>query len=173
MEKAIEHFKSELMKVRTGRATTGLLDGIMVDYYGNPTPLNQVATVSTPDARTIIIQPWEKTILGEIERAIMQSDLGFNPANDGSVIRVPVPALTEERRKELVKLCKKMAEDAKVVLRNARRDGNEQLRKAEKEESLSEDDRKWAEGKVQDLTNTYSKKVDEFLAKKETEIMDV
>ncbi len=173
MQKAVEHFQQEIGKVRTGRASTHLLDGIQVEYYGSPTALAQVATLSVPDARSILIQPWEKSTLGEIEKAIIKSDLGLNPNNDGSVIRVPVPPLTEERRKEYVKMVKKIAEDSRVVVRNVRREANDTLRKSEKEEHYSEDDRKRAEEDVQRLTNKYVSEIDKLLAQKEVEIMEV
>lgn len=173
MTKAVEHFKGELAKVRTGRASVNLLDGVRVDYYGSPTPLSQVANLSTPDARTIVVQPWEKNLLAEVEKAILQADLGLNPGNDGNIIRIPIPLLTEERRKEFVKLCKKYAEDSRVAVRNNRRDSMEALKKAEKEEHFSEDDRKRAEDSVQQLTNKFVKEIDELLAKREKEIMEV
>lgn len=173
MQKAIEHFELKLKKVRTGRASVSLLDDIRVDYYGAPTPLGQVASMSVPDARTIIIQPWEKNVLGSIERAILQSDLGLNPNNDGVIIRVPIPPLTEDRRRDIVKMCKKDAEDSRVAVRNGRRDQIESLKKAEKEEHFSEDERKRAEDDVQKLTDKYIKIIDEMLAKKEKEVMDM
>lgn len=173
MKKAVDHFEQELKKVRTGRASASLLDDIRVDYYGSPTPLGQVASVSVPDARTIIIQPWEKNVLGAIEKAILQSELGLNPNNDGSIIRVPIPPLTEERRKDIVKMCKKDAEESRVAVRNSRRDQIEALKKAEKEEHFSEDDRKRAEDEVQKITDKHIKMVDDLLAKKEKEVMEV
>lgn len=173
MQKAIDHFELKLKKVRTGRASASLLDDIRVDYYGTPTPLGQVASVSVPDARTIIIQPWEKNVLGNIERAILQSDLGLNPNNDGSIIRVPIPPLTEDRRRDIVKICKKDAEESRVAVRNSRRDQIESLKKAEKEEHFSEDERKRAEDEVQKLTDKHIKIIDELVAKKEKEVMDV
>lgn len=173
MQKAVDHFQNELKKVRTGRASASLLDDIRVDYYGTPTPLGQVATVNVPDARSIVIQPWEKSMLGEIEKAIRQSDLGLNPNNDGTIIRVPIPPLTEERRRDIVKMCKKDAEESRVAVRNIRRDQLEALKKAEKEEHFSEDDRKRAEDDVQKLTDKHVKMIDELLAKKEKEVMEV
>lgn len=173
MEKAIEALKKHLSVIRTGRANVGMLDGIRVDYYGTPTPLNQVASVSTPDARLILIKPWEKPLLKEIEKAIVESNIGLTPANDGDVIRVPIPALSEERRKEYVKQAKNRCEDAKVAVRNARRDANELLKEATKEGEISEDDEKRGLKGIQDLTDDYVKKVDELLAKKESEIMEV
>ncbi len=173
MQKAVDHFQNELKKVRTGRASASLLDDLRVDYYGTPSPLGQVASVSVPDARSIVIQPWEKNLLGAIEKAIRQSDLGLNPNNDGAIIRVPIPPLTEERRRDIVKLLKKDAEESRVAVRNIRRDQLEALKKAEKEEHFSEDDRKRAEEEVQKITDKHVKSVDEILAKKEKEIMEV
>lgn len=173
MKKAVDHFEQELKKVRTGRASASLLDDIRVDYYGSPAPLGQVASVNVPDARTIVIQPWEKNLLGAIEKAIRQSDLGLNPNNDGAIIRVPIPPLTEERRRDIVKMCKKEAEESRVAVRNSRRDQIETLKKAEKEEHFSEDDRKRAEDDVQKLTDKHIKMVDDLLAKKEKEVMEV
>jgi ribosome recycling factor len=159
--------------VRTGRASASLLDDIRVIYYGAPTPLSQVATVNVPDARTIVIQPWEKNLIGDIEKAILQSGLGLNPTNDGIVVRVPIPPLNEERRRDIVKMCKKDAEESKVAVRNIRRDQMEALKKAEKEEHFSEDERIRAEEEVQKVTDKHVKMVDEILAKKEKEIMEV
>lgn len=173
MKKAVEHIISEFIKVRTGKASVGLLDGIKVDYYGTPTPLNQVGNISTPDFHTITIQPWDKSVIGIIEKAILNSNLGLNPANDGSLIRVPIPALNEERRKELVKLVKKMAEEGRVAIRNIRRDEIEKMKKTEKEEHISEDERKHGEVEIQKLTDKFIKEIDEILAKKEKEIMEV
>ncbi|MBI5404357.1 MAG: ribosome recycling factor [Ignavibacteriae bacterium] len=173
MKKAVEHIISEFIKVRTGKASVGLLDGIKVDYYGTPTPLNQVGNISTPDFHTITIQPWDKSVIGLIEKTILNSNLGLNPANDGSVIRVPIPALNEERRKELVKLVKKMAEEGRVAIRNIRRDEIEKMKKTEKAEHISEDDRKHGEVEIQKLTDKFIKEIDEILAKKEKEIMEV
>ena len=173
MDKSIEAFRSEIAKIRTGKATTALLDGVKVEYYGNPSPLNQVANVSVLDAHTLNITPWEKSLLGEIEKAIMTADLGLNPSNDGTNIRVPIPPLTEERRKDMVKLVKKFGEDAKVAIRNVRRDANDHLKKQEKAKELSEDLRHDAEAEVQKLTDDHSKLVDEIIKHKEAEIMEV
>lgn len=173
MDKSIEAFRHEISKVRTGKATTALLDGIKVDYYGTPTPLNQVGNVSVLDAHTLNITPWDKSQVNIIEKAILASNLGFNPGNDGTNIRIPVPPLTEERRKEYVKLVKKFGEDAKIALRNIRRDANEHLKKMEKEKELSEDLRHDAEADVQELTNDHTKKIDEIIKNKEEEIMEV
>jgi ribosome recycling factor len=173
MNKAVEHVRNELIKIRTGKATTNLLDGIKVDYYGTPTPLIQLGNISTPDYHTITIQAWDKTAVPLIEKAIQSANLGLNPANDGMLIRIPIPALNEERRKEIVKLVKKFAEEGKVAIRNIRRDSIEHLKKTEKEEHISEDDRKHAETDVQKLTDKHIKDIDELLAIKEKEIMEV
>lgn len=173
MDKGIDALKKQLSVVRAGRANVTVLDGIRVDYYGTPTPLNQVANVSTPDARLILIKPWEKPMLKEIEKAIVDSNIGLTPQNDGEVIRLPIPALSEERRKEYVKQAKSRCEDAKVAIRNARRDANEMLKEATKEGEISEDDEKRGLKLIQDLTDEYVKKIDELLAKKEAEIMEV
>jgi len=173
MEKAIDALKKDYASMRTGRASLALLDAIAIDYYGTATPLNQVAALSVPDPRTITIQPWEQKIIGDIEKAIMKSDLGLNPTNDGKVIRVNIPALTEERRKQLVKVAKKRAEDAKVSVRGIRREINEELKKLEKEKHLSEDLVKKSLDEIQKVTDTYVKKVDEVLSHKENEIMEV
>lgn len=173
MEKAIDALKKDFASMRTGRASLALLDAIVVDYYGTATPLNQVAALSVPDPRTIAIQPWEQKIIADIEKAIMKSDLGLNPSNDGKVIRVNIPALTEERRKQLVKVAKKRAEDAKVSVRGIRREINEELKKLEKEQHMSEDLVKNSLDEIQKLTDTYVKKVDEVLSHKENEIMEV
>lgn len=172
MQKSIDFLKSQLSKIRTGRASTSLIDGVKVDYYGAMSPISQVATVSTPDARTIMIQPFDRSTIADIEKAIRQADLGFNPQNDGTVIRIPVPPLTEERRKEFVKLCKKYAEDAKVGVRNHRRDAIEILRKAEKKSELTEDDLKMGEEEIQDMTNSFVKQIDDMASKKEKELLD-
>ncbi len=173
MQSTVDHFSAEMAKVRTGRASSHLLDGVKVEYYGAPTPLAQIASVSVPDARMILVQPFEKSSLAAIERAIMSADLGLNPNNDGSVIRVPVPLLTEERRKEYVKTCGKIAEDSRISVRNTRRDANDGLKKLEKAKEISEDDRKGGEEEVQKLTNKYIKKIDEILEAKQKEIMEV
>lgn len=172
MEKAVQHASNELLKIRAGKATPNMVDGVMVEYYGNNTPLNQVASVNTPDARSIVIKPWEKAMIQEIEKAIINSDLGLNPQNDGEIVRITVPPLTEERRKVLVKQAKHEAEQSKVGVRNARKEVNDGLRSLLKE-GASEDDVKRAEDKVQELTNSYSNKIDEILAKKEEDIMTV
>lgn len=173
MDSAIETLKKEFASIRTGRASLALLDNIKVDYYGNPTPLQQLASLSIPDSRQIAIQPWEQKIISDIEKAIMKSDLGLTPTNDGKVIRINIPPLTEERRKQLVKVVKKNAEDAKIAIRNIRRDTNEGIKKLEKEKHLSEDDTKKSLDEIQRLTDSYIKKVDEILMHKEKEIMEV
>lgn len=172
MAKAVESIQSSLLKIRTGRASGALVENIKIEYYGSATPLGQVGAISTPDARTILIQPWDKSTLSAIERAIMASDLGLNPNNDGSVIRVPIPPLTEERRKDLVKMCRKITEEGKVAVRNIRRDNIEALKVAEKKEHFSEDDRKRGEDEIQKLTDRFVKELDTVLAKKEKEVME-
>lgn len=172
MQKSLDFFKQQLSKVRTGRANAGILDNIRIDYYGSQTPLTQTATINVPDSKTIIVQPWDPSTLSLIEKAIKQSDLGFNPINDGRILRIPIPPLTEERRKELLKYCKKIAEDAKIAIRNIRRDQIEDLRKAEKSKEISEDDRIYGEERVQKITDDYIKKIDESLVFKEKEIME-
>ena len=173
MDKGIDSFKRDLLKVRTGRANVAILDGIRVDYYGTATPLNQVASVNVPDARLITIKPWEKTLIPEIEKAIRAAQLGLNPNSDGEIVRVPMPPLTEERRKELVKVVKKMAEEAKVHLRSARRDSNEMLKELLKDKSITEDEEKQGLKRVQDTTDAAVTKIDDIVAKKEAEIMEV
>jgi ribosome recycling factor len=173
MQKALESLKKEFSRIRTGRATPNLLDGISVDYYGTPSPISQVATVSVPDARTIAIQPWEKSMLSPIEKAIMASDLGLNPQSDGTIIRLPIPALSEQRRAELVKACKKIAEDKKVAMRNVRRDSNEKLKKAEKSKEISQDEQKVHMDEIQKLTDNFIKSIDDLLAIKEKEVMEI
>ncbi|MCE5194486.1 MAG: ribosome recycling factor [Nitrospiraceae bacterium] len=173
MEGAIETLKKEFASVRTGRASLVLLDGVKADYYGVPTPLQQVASLSIPDPRQIVIQPWDQKMIAEIEKAIQKSDLGLTPVNDGKVIRINIPALTEERRKQLVKVVKKHSEDIKVAIRNIRRDTNEGIKKLEKDQHLSEDDTKKSLDEIQKMTDSYIKKIDEALEHKEKEIMEV
>lgn len=173
MLKAVDHLTAEFIKVRTGKASVGLLEGVKVDYYGTPTPINQVGNLNTPDFHTITVQPWDKTVIPIIEKAILNANLGLNPSSDGTLIRIPIPPLNEERRKELVKHTKKLAEEAKVSIRNIRRDEIEKLKKTEKEEHISEDDRKHGETEVQKLTDQYIKEVDALVQKKEKEIMEV
>ncbi len=171
--KAQDSLKKELAKVRTGRANLALIDGVRVDYYGTMTPLNQVASCSTPDARLIVIKPWEKKLCGAIEEAVRKAELGVNPSSDGEVVRIPIPALTEERRRDLTKVVKRMAEDAKVAIRNQRRDANEMLKEYTKSGDITEDDEKQGLKKVQDSIDKGIAKVDEVVAKKEAEIMEV
>jgi ribosome recycling factor len=173
LDKAIDALKKDLGKVRTGRASVSILDGVRVDYYGTPTPLNQVASLNVPDPRLITIKPWEKSLIPEIEKSIRASQLGLNPSSDGEIIRLPMPPLTEERRKELVKMVKKMAEESKVALRGARRDANEMLKEFQKDKEITEDEEKQGLKKVQDATDSAVTKVDEIVAKKEKEILEV
>jgi ribosome recycling factor len=172
MVKSIEHFEHELSKVRAGKASPQMLDGIRVDYYGTPTPLNQVGAVSTSDARTLVISPYEKKMIAPIERAIVEANLGLNPGNDGVVIRIVIPPLSEDRRKQLAKQAKEAAEDARVAIRNVRRDHNEQAKKLQKS-GVPEDEIKASETEIQKLTDNHVKKVDEIFAAKEKEIMTV
>lgn len=172
MKKAVDHVQQQLSKVRTGRASATMLDNVKVEYYGEPTPISQVGSVSTPDARSILIQPWDRSALQGIERAILAANLGVTPQNDGQVIRIMVPPLTEERRKDIVKQCKKMAEEGKLAVRNIRRDSNDELKVAEKSEHYSEDERKRGEDEVQKLTDKYVKDIDVILAAKEVEVME-
>lgn len=173
MEKAVGSLEREFGKLRTGRASTTLVDGIKVDYYGTPTPVGQLASVAVPDSRTITIQPWDRGAFGSVEKAILKSDLGLTPVNDGKIIRISIPPLTEERRKDLVKVARKYCEEAKVAVRNVRRDGNDQLKKLEKEKVISEDELKKATDEVQKLTDKYVAKIDERGQAKEKEIMEI
>jgi len=173
MNLAIESTRLEFSKVRTGKASAALLDTIRVSYYGNIVPLKQVGTVNVPEPRLITVQPWEKNIIGEIEKAILQADLGLNPSNDGNTIRIPIPQLTEDRRKDLVRLCHKFAEEGRIGIRNIRRDSNDQLKKAEKLHDISEDQCHTALDEIQKITNDFIKHVDELLAKKEKEVLEV
>ncbi len=173
MEKAVQNLLGELKKVRTGRAAVSMLDNIKVNYYGTPTPLNQVSALSTPDARSFLISPWESSILKEIEQAIVKSDLGMSPMNDGKVIRLKVPELTEDRRKDLVKNIKKICEDARVAVRMIRRDANDGLKASLKDKAISEDDNKRQQEEVQKLTDDYIKKIDQLAVDKEKELMTV
>jgi ribosome recycling factor len=173
MNKSIETLKADLAKVRTGRAHTGILDHITVDYYGTPTHISQVANVTLIDARTIGVQPWEKKMVGVIEKAIRDSDLGLNPSTQGDLIRIPTPPLTEERRKEIVKVVKGEGEDAKVAIRNIRRDANEGLKKLLKDKACSEDDERRSQDEVQKLTDKFVAEVDKMIAEKEKELLTV
>ncbi len=173
MEKTIEALKKDLGGIRTGRASLSVFDGILVNYFGTPTPINHVATLSVPESRLITIQPWDPKIISEIEKAIQKSDLGLNPGNDGKIIRIAIPPLTEERRKEIVKGVHKRGEEAKVAVRNIRRDSNEEMKKLEKEKHVSEDETKRAIEEIQKITDSYIKKVDEVISHKEAEVMEV
>lgn len=173
MGKALQAMKKELTSIRTGKATSSLLDEIQVDYYGTMTPLSQVANISAPDARLLVIQPWEKKLIPQIVKAIQKSDLGLNPQSDPNVVRLPIPPLTEERRRDLVKLVKKVGEEAKVAVRNIRRDANDAFKKAEKDKDVSEDESRKGQEQVQKITDEYIEKTEEMLNKKEQEIMEV
>ena len=173
LDKGIDAFKRDLTKVRTGRANLAILDGVRVDYYGTPTPLNQVASLNVADPRLITIKPWERNLIPEIEKAVRSAQLGLNPSSDGEIVRLPMPALTQERRQELVKLVKKMAEEGKVALRAARRDANEMLKELLKDGGITEDDERNGLKKVQETTDKAVMRIDEVLAKKEGEILEV
>ncbi len=173
MHKTLDKMKSDFSTLRTGRASAALLENVRVDYYGAATPINQLANVSTPEARTLEIRAWDKAALQSIEKAIQKSDLGLNPSNDGTVIRLQIPKLTEERRKDLIRVVRKMSEEYRVSIRNERRDGVEKLKKSEKAKEITEDDLKSAEQEIQKLTDVFIKKVDETLAAKERDIMEV
>ena len=173
MQRALGGLHNAFGTVRTGRANAMILDRIKVDYYGVPTPINQMAGVKTPDAHLLVIEPWDKGVLGAIEHAILESDLGVTPNNDGSVIRLPFPALTEDRRRDLVKQCKEYAEEARVAVRNARRDGNSHVAKCVKEDNLPEDEQRRAEAEIQKLTDKYVAEVDAAFKKKEAEVMEI
>ncbi len=173
MKKAVSLTQKELQGVRTGRANPALLDRVMVDYYGAPTPLKQLANISTPDGKSLVVQPYDKNSLKDIEVAINKSDLGMTPNNDGNIIRIIVPSLTEERRKELVKYIKKVSEDGKVAIRNSRRDGLESIKKLEKDKSVSEDESRKQQEQLQKLTDKYTKEIDELSASKEKEVLSV
>lgn len=173
MDNAIGAYSRELASIRAGRANASLLDRITVEYYGTPTPINQMAGISVPEARLLVIQPYDKTTLGDIEKAILKSDIGITPSNDGTLIRLAVPALTEERRKDIVKLVKKEAESAKVVIRNVRRDSNEDFKKLEKNAEITEDELHRNGDDIQKLTDSYIKKIDDMAKEKEAEIMEI
>ena len=172
MNEAISHLKKELLKIRAGKATPGMLDGVRVDYYGTSTPIQQVSNVNTPDARMITVQPWERGMLDPIEKAIINANLGFTPMNNGEIIMINIPALTEERRRDLVKQSKSEGEHAKVSIRNARKDGNDEIKKL-KNDGLAEDIAKSAEDEIQTLTNSYNAKVEKLIEEKEKDIMTV
>jgi len=173
MDGAVQSFKDELSKVRTGRATPALLDSVKVEYYGQRVPLNQAATITSPEPRLIVVQPWEKSMLADFEREILKADLGLNPSNDGSVIRIPIPQLSEERRKDLVKLVHKFAEDARIAIRNVRRDVNDQLKKLQKDNELSEDELSVELDEIQSITDEHTNTVDEIMQGKEKEVMEI
>ncbi len=173
MQKALDTLKKDFSRLRTGRASTSLVEDITVNYYNTPTPLNQLASISIPDSRTITIQPWDRNSFSDVEKAIMKSDLGLNPINDGKVIRISIPPLTEERRKDLVKVAKKNTEDAKIAIRNVRRDGNETLKKMKNDKDITEDDQHKGQDKIQELTDSFTAKADELLTEKEKEIMEI
>jgi len=173
MDKTLESLRTEFMKIRTGRAHTSLLDHVMVEYYGSDVPINQVANVNVEDARTLTVTPWERNMVGKVEKAIMTSDLGLNPATAGTVIRVPLPALTEERRRDLVKVVRAEAENARVAVRNIRRDANHTLKQQVKDKEISEDEERRGEERVQKLTDDHIARIDHMLAEKEAELMEV
>jgi ribosome recycling factor len=173
MKKAVDSFKRDLQKIRTGRANTSMLDGIKVDYYGTPTPVNQVATVQVVDARLITVKPWEKNMIAVIDKAIRASDLGINPVADSELVRLPIPPLTQERRKELAKVVGKQTEEARVAVRSARRDAMDMIKEAEKDKQITEDERKQGEKKVQDLTDKYVASIEDIAKAKEKEIMEL
>jgi len=173
MKKAVDSFKRDLQKIRTGRANAAMLDGIKVDYYGTPTPVNQVATVTVVDARLISVKPWEKSMLPVIDKAIRASDLGINPVSDSELVRLPIPPLTQERRKELAKVVGKQTEEARVAVRSARRDAMDMVKEAEKDKDITEDERKTGEKRIQDLTDKYIAMIDDVAKAKEKEIMEL
>jgi len=173
MQSSVDVFKKDLNTIRTGRASLSLLDGITVDYYGTPTPLNQLATLSVPESRLITIQPWDQSVIGAVEKAILKSDLGLTPVNNGKLVRIAIPPLTEERRKDLVKIVKKYSEECKIAVRNVRRDGNESLKELEKKKEITEDDLYKSQNKIQEVTDGYIKKIDEITEKKEKEILEI
>lgn len=173
MDEAIDFLKREFNHIRAGKATPSLLDGIKVDYYGTLSPLNQVANISAPEARLLVIQPWDKGIIPAVEKAIHTSNLGLNPSNDGNLIRIPLPILSEERRQELVKVARDVAEKARISIRNSRRDANDNVKKAVKDQSLPEDSRFDAESEIQELTDKHIQKIDEMLEQKEQEILSI
>lgn len=173
MQGAIEVYKKQLNTVRTGRASTSILEGVVLNYYGNPTLLSHIATLSTPESRLITVQPWDKSLLGEIEKAILKADLGLTPANDGKIIRIPVPPLTEERRKELVKVVKKMGEECKIAVRNVRRENNEEIKSLEKKKEITEDELYKAQEQIQKITDKFIGLVDEIEERKSKEILEI
>ena len=172
MKKSVEHLHHELTRIRTGRASPALLDVVKIDYYGSMVPLNQASSITAPEPRLLVIQPWEKRLIGEIEKAILQSDLGLNPTNDGNVVRVPIPELSEERRQDLLKLVKKFCEETRVAIRNIRRDANDHVKNLEKDHEISEDESHKVQDDIQKLTDEYVGKVDEHYNSKEKEILE-
>jgi ribosome recycling factor len=173
MKTSLDTFRKELNSIRTGRASLALLDGITVQYYGVPTPLNQVATLSVPESRLMTIQPWDSSVIGEVEKAILKSDLGLTPSSDGRVIKIPIPPLTEERRKQLVRIVKKLGEECKVAVRNVRREGNDDIKNLERDKKISEDELRRAQDQVQKLTDRYISMVEQVSAQKEKEVMEI
>ena len=172
MKKSLELLRHELAGIRAGRASPGLIEHLEVNYYGTLMPLNQLATISAPEPRMLVVQPWDRTLLPEIEKAILKAELGLTPKVEANLVRIPIPPLTEERRRELAKLCSKLTEDARVAVRNVRRDFIEEIKKLEKEKKISEDDAKGAQKKIQEITDEFIKKLDDLLAKKQGEIME-
>jgi ribosome recycling factor len=173
MQKSVDSVVHDLAGIRSGKATPALLDSVRVEAYGQKIPLNQMASISVPDPKSLVVQPWDKSVIGDVVKAIQIAELGFNPQVEGNIVRIPVPPLSEERRKELAKLCKKIAEEGKVAIRNVRRDANDQLKKAEKDKQISEDQQHRGMDKIQELTDKFIKKVDELVEAKEKEIMSV
>jgi len=173
MNQAVDAVRREFGKLRAGKAVPALLDGLLVEAYGSTMPLNQVGTIGAPEPRLLVVQPWDKKLIGPVEKAIRSSDLGLNPSNDGNVVRIPIPALTEERRKELVKVAKHYAEEGRVSIRNARREGNDALKKEKKDGDLTEDQEKRSHDRIQELTDQFVKEIDALLAAKETEILEI
>ncbi|MDZ7262254.1 MAG: ribosome recycling factor [candidate division KSB1 bacterium] len=173
MKKAVDSTRAELARIRTGKASSALLDSVRVNYYGSLVPLKQVASINVPEVRLITVQPWDRNMITEIEKAILKSDLGLTPVNDGVIIRLPIPQLSEERRRDLVRIVKKLGEEGRIAIRNTRRDANERLKKAEKEHQISEDDSHRGQDKIQELTDKYIKEIDELLKRKEQEIMEI
>ena len=173
MEKSLEHFQRELASIRAGRATPSLLDKIRVEYYGEPTPINQLASIGVPEARLLVIQPWDKSVIGAMEKALQKSDLGITPASDGNVIRLAIPQLTQERRQELVRVIRKKTEEQRVAIRNIRREANDLIKKAEKDSSISEDDAHRMLENIQTNTDSHTQKIDELLAGKEADLLKV
>lgn len=173
MEVAVEHLKKELVGLRSSRPSLSLLDHVHVDYYGTPTPLKQVGTLSMPDSRLITIQPWDPSSIQDVEKAILSSDLGFNPSNDGKLIRIPIPPLSEERRKEIVKVCRKYGEETKIHVRGIRREGNDDLKRRQKDSTITEDDLRRGEAEIQKVTDSEIKKIEDLIKKKEGEILEI